>query len=228
MAEITLHAETGRPTGSAPSRRLRAEGRVPAVVYGLGTEPASVSVGWRDLRHVLTTEAGLNALIDLELDGQRKLAMVKDLQRDPIRGTVRHVDFLLISRDVEVTVDVPIVLHGEAERVQASGGLVDQVLQALSVAAKPADIPTEIAVDLAGLDIGHVIRVGDLPLPAGVSTTVDPDEAVVTAHVASSSAELDAIEASDAEAAGAQAGAEGEAAEGSSGGAGGGEGGGGA
>ena len=118
MAEITLPAATGRTTGTRPSKRLRGEGRVPATVYGLGTDAVSVSVDWRELRGALTTDAGLNALINLEIDGHAsELTIVKDLQRHPIRRSVLHVDFLRVSRDVAIEVDVPIVLHGEAEEV---------------------------------------------------------------------------------------------------------------
>src|SRR3954470_7786379 len=114
MAEITLKAETGRPLGSRPSKRIRAEGKVSAVVYGQGSQPVAVTVDWKPLREALITEAGLNALIDLEVAGETQLCIVKDLQRHPIRQTVLHIDFLAISRDVEITVDVPIVLEGEA------------------------------------------------------------------------------------------------------------------
>src|SRR5579871_3855242 len=111
--DVTLVAETGRVTGSRPARRLRAEGLVPGVVYGLDREPVSVAVAWPELRRALTTEAGLNALITLDVEGHQDLTIVKDLQRDPVRRSVTHVDFLRIDRDAEISVDVPIVLVGE-------------------------------------------------------------------------------------------------------------------
>src|SRR5580765_8429350 len=145
MAEITLPAHTGRLTGSRPSGRLRAEGKIPATVYGLGGDAVSVSVGWRDLRHALTTEAGMNALINLEIDGHAsELTIVKDLQRHPIKRSVLHVDFLRVSRDVAIEVEVPIVLVGEAEQVTRDGGTVDQVMFSLTVKAKPGSIPNEL------------------------------------------------------------------------------------
>src|SRR5688572_77482 len=151
MAEITLHADTGRPTGSRASGRLRAEGKVPGTVYGLQKDPASVSVVWRDLRHVLTGEAGLNALIDLEISGSTELVIVKEMQRHPVRRDVLHVDFLRVSRDQEITVEVPVVLHGEATEVLTHDGQVDQALYHLAISAKPADIPNEIGIDISGL-----------------------------------------------------------------------------
>jgi large subunit ribosomal protein L25 len=185
MAEITLVADTGRTTGSRASGRLRGEGKVPAVVYGLGKEPQSVSVVWRDLRHALTGEAGLNALIDLHVDGAAgDLVIVKEMQRHPVRRDVLHVDFLRVSRDVAITVEVPIVLHGEATAVTSNDGVVDHVLYHLAISAKPADIPNEIAVDISEMQIGDAIRVGDLALPDAVTTDIDPEDAIVTASVA--------------------------------------------
>jgi len=182
MAEITLVAETGRPTGTRVSRRLRAAGKVPGVVYGLAADPVPVTVDWRELRAVLTTDAGLNALIDLSIDGDTKLSIVKDIQRDPIKHSVDHVDFLLIRRDQEISVEVPIVLTGESIDVERHDGLVDQALVSLTVSAKPADIPNELVVDITNLQMGDVIRVGDLDLPSGVTTDLDPEEPIVTAQ----------------------------------------------
>jgi large subunit ribosomal protein L25 len=208
MAEITLQASTGRTTGSRPSGRLRAEGKVPGVVYGLGQDPQSVSVLWRELRVVLTGEAGLNALIDLHIDGASgDLVMVKDLQRHPVRRDVLHVDFLRVSRDHAISVEVPIVLDGDAHDVTSNDGVVDHVLYALTITAKPADIPNEITIDISGLQIGDAIRVGDIQLPAGVETDVDPEDAVVIANAAQ------AVESPE-EAEEGEEGAEGEAGEG--------------
>lgn len=205
MAEITLTADTGRPIGSRTSNRLRATGRVPGVVYGLAAEPTPVSVDWRQLRQALTTDAGLNALIDLSVDGETKLSIVKELQRNPITHQVDHVDFLLIRRDQAILVDVPLVLEGEAEKVTNADGMVDQILVSLAVHAKPADIPNEIVLDISNMQIGDAIRVGDLRLPTGVTTDLDDEEPIVTASIASSTLEAAEIEAADAEVAAEQA-----------------------
>src|SRR5205814_10623624 len=169
MAEITLPARTGRPTGTRPSKRLRAEGKVPATVYGLGTDSISVSVEWREVRQELTTDAGMNALINLEIDGHAsELTIVKEMQRHPIKRNVLHIDFLRVSRDIAIEVDVPIVLEGEAEQVTREGGLVEQALFHLTVRAKPGSIPNELTLDISGLTIGESLRVSDLSLPGGV------------------------------------------------------------
>jgi len=184
MAEITLPAHSGRTTGTRPSKRLRADGKVPATVYGLGGESVSVSVDWRELRHALTTDAGMNALINLEIDGHAsELTIVKEMQRHPIRRSVVHVDFLRISRDVAIEVEVPITMEGEAEQVLREGGLVEQAMFQLTVKAKPGSIPNELTIDISGLTIGESLRVSDLTLPEGVETDVDPEEAVVIGQV---------------------------------------------
>ncbi|MCU1369246.1 MAG: rplY [Ilumatobacteraceae bacterium] len=185
MAEINLKASTGRELGSGPSKRIRAEGNVPGVVYGLDADPIPVTVEWRPLREALTTDAGLNALIDLDVDGETALTVVKELQRHPIRGNVIHIDFLRVSADAEITVEVPIILEGEAKAVLSEGGTVDQLLYALAINAKPADIPNELIVDVSDLVIGEAIHVGAIKLPSGVSTDVDPEESVAAGNQAS-------------------------------------------
>lgn len=178
--QITLTAETGRPTGTRSSRRMRREGTIPGVVYGLGTEPKAVSVPWSELRAALVTDAGMNALIDLEVDGERRLTMVQDMQRHPVRREVTHVDFILVDVNKTVDVDVPIILEG-ADDDHLAGLVVDQQLFSLAITAKPDAIPNELVVSLAKLTVDEPIRVGDLDLPAGVELNVDPEDAVVTA-----------------------------------------------
>lgn len=180
MPEIVLEAEVGRPTGSSASRRLRAEGKIPGVVYGHGTAPVSVAVAGRELRAALTGDAGTNTLLSLRAGGQTYLTVARELQRDPVRGTVTHVDFQIVRRDEVISAEVAVILIGEATEVHHGDGLVDQQLFALPVRAKPADIPTSFEVDISGLTIGAVIRVGDVQLPPGVSVDLDDDAALVT------------------------------------------------
>ena len=170
-----VKAVAGRELGTRPSRRLRRAGRVPAVVYGMGSEPLTVSVDKTDLRVALTTEAGLNALITLDLDDGRHLSIIKDLQRHPVRRDVLHVDFLRIDADQEVEVDVPLILTGEAKKVTQASGMVDQVMHHLPVRAKPADIPVEVTADVSDLEVGSSLRVSEIELPAGVTPAGDPD-----------------------------------------------------
>jgi large subunit ribosomal protein L25 len=182
MAEVALEAEVGRSTGTRPSRRLRAEGKVPAVLYGHGIAPQSLAVDRKALRSALAQEAGLNALIGLEVEGTRHLAMARQLQRDPLKGTVSHVDFVIVRRDEIVSVEVPVRLVGEALEVERADGLVEQQLFDLMVHALPADIPNSVEVDISGLVIGDAVRVSDLNLPPGVTTDLDPEDPVVLAQ----------------------------------------------
>ncbi len=209
MAEITLVAEPGRPTGSAASRRLRAAGRIPAVVYGHGGAGTSVSVDGRDLRHALSGEAGLNQLLSLRVGSDTHLALARAIQRHPVRHTVLHVDFLIVRRDEVISAEVPIVLVGEAKAVEQEKGLVEQVLTALTVNATPARIPPHLEVDIADLTVGSGVRVGDLDLPSGVTTDVPPDELVVVAQLSRAALELEAEEAAAEAEEGAEAGPEG-------------------
>jgi large subunit ribosomal protein L25 len=217
MAEIILHATPRPPQGTRPARRLRGEGKVPGVVYGLGGEPITLSVDWRDLRAALVTEQGLNAVIHLDIDGSTTPTLVKDIQRHKVRRDVLHVDFIRVDLSKTVDVEVPVHLEGEAEAVTRDDGVVDQVLTALLITAKPDDIPSGLTIDISGLEIGSALRVSDIVLPAGVTTPVDPDDAVVTASHGVSEEELEAAEAEVAgepeEGAEAEEAAEGEGAE---------------
>ena len=199
MEEVALAAETGRSTGSAAARRLRAAGKIPAVLYGHGIDPQPLAVDGRQLRLALNQEAGLNALLTLDVGGQSHLAMARQLQRDPVRGTVDHVDFVIVRRDEIVSAEVPVHLVGEASAVHRADGLVEQQVFSLTVHATPGNIPTSIEVDISGLTIGDAIRVGDLALPAGVTTEIDAEEPVVAGQASRVAAEIEEAEAEAAE-----------------------------
>jgi large subunit ribosomal protein L25 len=219
-SEVRLTASPRTASGSRAAGRLRREGLVPAVVYGHGADPKSVSVVHRELRAALSGEAGSNALLDLRVDGEAVLALVKEMQRDAVRNEVIHVDFIRVSRDEAVTVEVPIHLEGEASEVTAGGGTLDQQLFNLTVTAKPGDIPAGISYDVSAMTIGDSVRVGDLTLPRSVTTDVDPEEPVAVAQVSQAAQEAEALdmeaaaaleaEAAEAEGAEAAEGAEGE------------------
>lgn len=179
MPDITLPAETGRSAGSSASRRLRAEGKIPGVVYGHGIDPMPVAVHARALRAALSTDAGLNALLDLQVDGKSHLTLARELQRDPIRNRVTHVDFQIVRLDEVISADVPISLVGEALHVHQGDGIVEQQMFNLAVHATPDRIPNVIEVDISGLAIGDTIRVQNLSREEGVSFDADPEAPVV-------------------------------------------------
>jgi large subunit ribosomal protein L25 len=176
----TIVAEAREARGSRAASRLRAEEKIPAVIYGHGMDPVSVTVDRRDLRLALTGPAGLNAVLEVKVGGKVHPAVVKELQRHKVRRNVTHVDFQVVSMDEVITVDVPLVLVGEAKAVLAEGGLVDPSVDTIPVITTPRSIPSEITVDITNMQVGDVIRIADLSLPAGASTAADPDMPVVT------------------------------------------------
>jgi large subunit ribosomal protein L25 len=209
VPEIALPVELGRSAGSRPAGRLRAEGKIPAVVYGHGMSPVSVAVEGRALRSALTTDAGLNALMTVQLDGTEHLVMARDVQRDPVRHRVIHVDFQIVRRDEVMSVEVPITLVGEAEAVHREDGIVAQELFSLTVQATPGNIPNNIEVDISALAVGDAIRVSDLKLPSGATTEVDPEAAIVVGQPPQVEAEAEPVEGEEGEAAEGEAAAEG-------------------
>jgi large subunit ribosomal protein L25 len=181
MAEITVLAEAPRPLGSRAAGRLRAAGKIPGVIYGHGHDPLPIAVDGRSLRAALTTGAGLNALLALQVGDETLLTLAREIQRHPVRSTVTHVDFLIVRRDEVVQAEVPINLVGESRRVGQADGFIEQLLTSLTVHATPSDIPSHVEVDISEMDIGDTIRVSDIALPSGVTTELDPEEAVAIA-----------------------------------------------
>jgi large subunit ribosomal protein L25 len=180
MSETVLQAEVGRRAGSSDARRLRADGKIPAVVYGHGMDPISVSVDRRELRQALSGAAGMNTILDLTVDGTVYPSLIKDIQRHPVKRSVQHIDFIQVNLNEEIVVSVPIHLDGEAKDVAANGGLVDLSMQELQVRTTPRNIPDGITIDVSEMTMDTVIRVEDIPLPSGVVAEADADAPVVT------------------------------------------------
>ncbi len=210
MAEVSLAASTRTTTGSSESRRLRSAGRIPATIYGHGTDPLSIDVAARELRGVLNTDAGLNVLINLDLGGKKHLVLARELQKHPARGTVSHVDFQIVRRNEQVNAEVPITFIGEADKVTKSGGVVEFVLNAIMVTATPATMPTHIEVDISKLDFEEPVRVSDVALPEGVVAVTEGEEPIATASLPTVVLSPEEQAAQTTEAEGAEAGATGE------------------
>ncbi len=166
MSEYKLAAENRSDAGKGAARRLRASGRVPAVLYGHGTKPQHLSVDARQLGQALRTDAGVNVLISLEVGSDQHLALAKEIQRHPVRGDFIHVDFIQVRRGEKVHVQVPVHLVGEAPGVR-EGGIADQDLYQLNVEAEVTAVPEAVEADVSGLAIGDVLRVADLKAPGG-------------------------------------------------------------
>lgn len=187
--QVALKAETGRELGSSSSRRLRREGKIPAVIYGLDAEPTAISVDYREARVALTGDAGANALLNLAIDGADQLCLVKDIQRHVVRDEVTHIDFIRVDPNSNIEVEIPLVLVGEAKAVNNVSGMVDQALFSVVIATKPTSIPNEVEVDISEMEVGDTIRVEDLILPEGVSPAMRLQATVATAMVTRSTLE---------------------------------------
>ncbi len=174
MAEELLTALPRTERGSRPAGGFAAPGQVPAVVYGLGGDSVAVTVPARELGHILAH--GANTLIRLRVDGDDQLTLARQVQRDPTRGDLVHIDFVRVRTDVAVSAEVALHLVGEPEGVR-NGGLLEQLVFGLPIEARPQDIPTSLEMDVSGLDIGDQLRLADLALPTGVTATIDPDVA---------------------------------------------------
>lgn len=194
MAEVALQAETRTERGSAHSRRLRTSGRVPAVLYGRGMEPISLTVDARELATTLHTDAGMNILIDLKLGADTHLAMARQLERHPVKGTMIHIDFLKIARDQKVTVEVPITFEGSSSGVK-EGGQLDHHLWHVSLECLVTAVPERLVLDITNLAVGQILRVSDIPVSDGVEILTGADEVVIGCIVPTEmkvEAELDA------------------------------------
>lgn len=177
MREVTLVAEPRPEAGSAPARRLRREGRVPAVVYGLDHQPESVTVSAQEMMQVLH-RVGHNALINLKVgDGDGSLTMAREVQRHPVRGELVHIDFVRIRADQAVQADIAVHILGEPIGAK-EGGMLEQVLFTVTVSAKPRELPANFELDVSELKVGDAKRIEDLTAPEGVEILNEPDAVV--------------------------------------------------
>jgi large subunit ribosomal protein L25 len=186
VPEVRIAAEPRHDFGKGAARRVRREGRVPAVLYGHGTEARHVSLPGHDVLLALRTA---NVLIRLEgLPGGSELALPKAVQRDPIRGSVEHVDLILVRRGEKVTVDVPLQVTGEV----AVDGMLDQQLVQIAVEAEATNIPTGIEISVEGMAIGASVHAGDLSLPAGSTLAMDAELLVLHVIAAPTAEQMEA------------------------------------
>jgi large subunit ribosomal protein L25 len=193
VSEVRLIAETRTEFGKGFARRIRRAGKVPAVLYGHGTDPRHLSLSAREFAHAL--KGGANTVLTLQLEGGDELALPKSVVRHPLRDYFEHVDLLLVRRGEKVTVEVPVILGGEA----APSTLILSDLTTLSIEVEALSIPDSLAVDLTGAEAGTQILAGDVTLPAGATLVTDPEALVVAVTVAPTAEQLEA-ETEEAEA----------------------------
>jgi large subunit ribosomal protein L25 len=183
MEAPVLQAWRRNQSGKGVARKIRAQGMIPAVLYGSG-ENIPLTLQPKELLKILTS--GENTIFRLQIDGESggdRQAIVRDLQRDPLRETLLHADLYRISMDVELTVSVPIVLQGMSREVSDVGGVINQLLHEIEIQCLPSLIPHELTIDVAHLGIGEVLHVRDLPIPQGIQVLVAADEVVASVSV---------------------------------------------
>ena len=179
---VPLRAETGRETGSSASGRLRAGGKVPAVVYGHGTDPVPVAVDHRELDLALSSGAGRNVIFDLDIEGANKTAVAHVVDRHPTTNRIVHVDFLLVDLDEEVSTEIPVRVVGEGPGVK-EGGVVELIRPTVQVRGVISKLPAEVTVDTSELEVGDTIHIGDLPDLADADYLEGEDLTVLTVTI---------------------------------------------
>ncbi len=181
MEQVTLRAQPRVVFGTRPSKRLRREGLVPATVYGTDANAKSITVDGRELYSALHTEAGRNALINVDIEGDEKvLAVAREVQRHPVRGEVIHLDLIQISLDTAISAEVGVEYIGTPIGVREDGGFVEAIAGTVNIEALPTAIPGSIVMDIEGLYTGDTLKVSDLPEIEGVVYTDDLDRPLVT------------------------------------------------
>lgn len=214
MAENALHVQLRDASGKGVARKLRAVGRIPGVIYGRSQAAVPVSLDPKLLRRVLTrSDSGLNTLFELDVEGGGALqgtpVLVRELQRDPVKGDYLHADLLAIDLQQRIDVEVPIHVTGKARGVEF-GGILDHSLRELEIFCLPTAIPKEILADVTELDVGDSLHVRDLPLPPGVELRSNPDLSVVSVVLPAAEVVETPAEAAPAEGEAAAPAAEGE------------------
>jgi len=194
MDQVTLRADVRTESGSRPAKRLRRQGLVPGVVYGRGTDPISVIVSARDLYGALHTEAGANALINLEVDGGKLLTVAREIQRHPVRGEIAHLDFIKVSLDEAIEAEVGVEYIGEPVGVRDDGAVVETIEVSVMIEALPTEIPSSIQLDISEMNVGDTLTIADLPAIEGVTYVDDEDRPLVSVLVPRVIEEPEAIE----------------------------------
>ena len=181
MGDLVVRAETREEFGKNTNRRLRSQGRIPAVVYGKGISSTSVSVDPKDLHRILHSETGHNTIFKLAIGDNSRDVLIKDYQLDPVKGNLLHADFQAIAMDEALIFEVPVEVVGVAKGVQSDGGVLDIVLREIQLKCLPGDVPDHIPVEVHALEIGDTIRVENLQVDASKITLLsDPDLVVLT------------------------------------------------
>lgn len=198
MASAQLSGSVRENRGKGVARSLRTSGRVPAIIYGHGREPQSLSIDTRELEKLLSHISAENTVIDLSVDGKSARTLIREIQRHPFKKQILHVDFQELVAGEKVIVRVPIVLMGVPAGVRMDGGVLDQTLRELEVEVDPAHIPNHVEVDVTELTIGSSVHVSDITLPEGVEIVGDEDASVCVVSAPRAAVEETVVEAEEA------------------------------
>ena len=177
--EITLEAINRDKTGSAESRRLRSTGFIPAVMYGLGSEPESLLINAKDFSNALKTEAGSNVILNVNFGKDSIPALAREIQRHAFKDEIVHVDLIRIDLSQTVEADVQINFLGTPLGVKEEGGVIQTVNNTISITALPTSIPSSIDIDISELNVGDNVTATDINLPDGVTLTSEDDESIL-------------------------------------------------
>src|SRR5215213_1667768 len=199
MASAQLSANARPDGGKGVARKLRSEGRVPAVVYGHGRESLKLSINTRELEKLLDHIAAESTVIDLDIDGKGSRTLIREIQRHPFKRQILHVDFQELVAGEKIIVRLPIVLVGIPDGVRMDGGVLDQTMRELEVEVDPSNIPNHVELDVTRLVIGSSVHVSDIPLPEGVEVTEDPDASVCVVSAPRAAVEETAAAATEGE-----------------------------
>lgn len=194
MASANLSVSARENSGKGVARSLRREGRVPAVIYGHGREPKSLSINTRDLEKLLEHISAENTVIDLDLDGTSSRTLIREIQRHPFKRQILHVDFQELVAGEKVIVRVPVILIGVPDGVRMDGGILDQTMRELEVEVDPSNIPNHIEVDVTKMVIGSSLHVSDITLPEGVEVLAEEDASVAVVSAPRAAVEAVATE----------------------------------
>jgi large subunit ribosomal protein L25 len=195
MASAQLSAKARDNGGKGVARKLRSEGRIPAVVYGHGREPQALSIPTRELERLLDHISAESTVIDLDIDGKGSRTLIREIQRHPFKRQILHVDFQELVAGEKITVNIPVILVGVPDGVRMDGGVLDQVMREIEVEVDPSNIPNHIDVDVTRLTIGTSIHVGDITLPEGVESMADDDATICVVSAPRAAVEETAAEA---------------------------------
>jgi len=195
MASAQLSAKARDNGGKGVARKLRSEGRIPAVVYGHGRDPQALSIATRELERLLDHISAESTVIDLDIDGRGSRTLIREIQRHPFKRQILHVDFQELVAGEKITVNIPVILVGVPDGVRMDGGVLDQVMREIEVEVDPSNIPNHIDVDVTKLTIGTSIHVGDITLPEGVESMAEDDATICVVSAPRAAVEETAAEA---------------------------------